>query len=167
MIRVAMTSKLSQKQNDAITYFNLAIILSTGNLTKTFTGAFFSNMVTLMFVKFKQNLSEQNQDILERRFYRKKYGKKRKMLMYGRYLQKTKRFSHAISPHSSFNLFKNVCERSWRQLCPITRKKDLISMYRGTLVSAFVNILVYFNRLVTNFKPNDRLIFLKEFKFFS
>ena len=78
------------------------------------------------------------------------------MLMYGRYLQKTKRFSHAISPHSSFNLFKNVCERLQRQLCPITRKKDLISMYRGTLVSAFVNILVYFNRLVTNFKPNDR-----------
>ena len=28
-------------------------------------------------------------------------------------------------------------------------------MYRGTLVSSFVNILVYFNKLVTNFKPND------------
>ena len=29
-------------------------------------------------------------------------------------------------------------------------------MYRGTLVSSFVNILVYFNKLVTNFKLNDR-----------
>ena len=29
-------------------------------------------------------------------------------------LRKTKRFWHAISPHNGFNLFKNVCERSWR-----------------------------------------------------
>ena len=40
--------------------------------------------------------------------------KKRKLLMFGRYLKKTKRFWHAISLHSSFNLFKNVCEISWR-----------------------------------------------------
>ena len=32
------------------------MILGTGNLTKSFTGAFFSNTVALMFVKFKQNL---------------------------------------------------------------------------------------------------------------
>ena len=30
---------------------------------------------------------------------------------------------------------------------PIGRKKDLISTYRGTPVGAFVNILVYFNKL--------------------
>ena len=56
MIRVAMTSKLSQQRNDAITYFTSAIILGIGNLTKSFTGAFFSNTVASMFVKFKQNL---------------------------------------------------------------------------------------------------------------
>ena len=33
---------------------------------------------------------------------------------------------------------------------PIGRKKDLISMFRGT-VGAFVNILVYFNKLANNF----------------
>ena len=40
--------------------------------------------------------------------------KKRKILMFGRYLKKTKHFWHVISHHTSFNLFKNVCERSWR-----------------------------------------------------
>ena len=34
---------------------------------------------------------------------------------------------------------------------PIGRKKDLISMYRGTPVGAFANILVYFNKLANNF----------------
>ena len=29
-------------------------------------------------------------------------------------------------------------------LCPIARKKDLISLYRGALDSGFVNISVYF-----------------------
>ena len=51
-----MTSELSQQRNDAITYFTSAIILGIGNLTKSFTGAFFSNTVASMFVKFKQNL---------------------------------------------------------------------------------------------------------------
>ena len=51
-----MTSELSQQRNDAITYFTSAIILDIGNLSKSFTGAFFSNTVASMFVKFKQNL---------------------------------------------------------------------------------------------------------------
>ena len=34
---------------------------------------------------------------------------------------------------------------------PIGRKKDLIRMYRGALVSGFVNVLVYFNKLACNF----------------
>ena len=34
---------------------------------------------------------------------------------------------------------------------PIARKKDLISMYRSALVSGFVNILVFFNKLANNF----------------
>ena len=71
--------------------------------------------------------------------------------MFGRYLYKTKRFRQAILPHSSFNLFKNVCERSWRQLQPIARKKDLITRYQNDLVSGFVNILVFFNKLANNF----------------
>ena len=58
----------------------------------------------------------------------------------------------------------NVGERSRRQLCPIAKKKDLISMYQGTLVNCFVNILVYFNKLATNFKPNNR--FFKRIQIF-
>ena len=42
------------------------------------------------------------------------------------------------------------------------RKKDLISMYRDTLVSGFVNISVYVNKLANNFKPLDR--FFKRIK---
>ena len=57
--------------------------------------------------------------------------------MFGCYLKKMKRFLHAISPHSSFNLFKNVCERPWRYLQPIVRKKDLTGMFRGAFVSGF------------------------------
>ena len=44
----------------------------------------------------------------------------------------------------------------------IARKKDLISMYRGALVSGFVNIPVYFNKSANNFKPLDR--FFKRIK---
>ena len=43
-----------------------------------------------------------------------------------------------LSPHSSFNLQ------------PIARKKGLISMHRSALVSSFVNILVFFNKLANN-----------------
>ena len=35
-------------------------------------------------------------------------------------------------------------------------------MYRGALVSGFVNISVYFNKLANNFKPLDR--FFKRIK---
>ena len=38
----------------------------------------------------------------------------------------------------------------------IARKKDLISMYQGALVSRLVNISVYFTKLANNFQPNDR-----------
>ena len=57
-------------------------------------------------------------------------------------------FDYAISPRDRFNLVKGVCERS----CRLLEKKDLISMHRGALVSGFVNILVYFNKLANNFK---------------
>ena len=43
-----------------------------------------------------------------------------------------------------------------RKICPIARKKDLISMYRGALDSGFVNISIYLNKLANNFKPKDR-----------
>ena len=51
----------------------------------------------------------------------------------------------------SFNLLKNMCERSWRQLQPIAGKKVMIRMYQGTIVSGSVNISVYFNKLANNF----------------
>ena len=37
-------------------------------------------------------------------------------------------------------------------------------MYQGALVSGFVNISVYFNKLANNFKPLDR--FLKKFEIY-
>ena len=43
-----------------------------------------------------------------------------------------------------------------RDTAPIARKKDLISMYQGALVSRLVNISVYFTKLANNFQPNDR-----------
>ena len=82
-------------------------------------------------------------------------------IMFGCYLQKTKRFLHVISSHSSFNLFKKVCERSWRQLQPIARKKDLISMYRGALVSGFCTFWPTLTNQRIIFKPLDR--FFKKF----
>ena len=36
----------------------------------------------------------------------------------------------------------------------IARQKDLISIYRGSLVSGFVTILVYFDKLANNFYRN-------------
>ena len=139
MIRVTMTSELSQQRNDAITYFTCSSISRHWEL-------FFQNRsreplppiaASGCSVKFKRNLLERYRDI-----YGQKQGKKWTILMFGCYLQKTKRFWHAFSPHSSFNLFKNVCERSWRQLQPISRKRDLINMNRGARVSGFVNVSV-------------------------
>ena len=57
-----------------------------------------------------------------------------------------------LTSRSSFNLFKDVFERSWRQLQLIARKKDFISMYRGAPVNGFANILVYFNKEANNFE---------------
>ena len=66
--------------------------------------------------------------------------------MFGRYLWKTKRFWNEISPHGSFNL---RLKRVWRAmeiaLADCYKKKNLISMFRGDLVSGFVNMLVYLN----------------------
>ena len=76
--------------------------------------------------------------------------------MFGRYLQKTKRFWHAISPHSCLNLFRNMCERSWRQIQPIARKMDLTGMYRGALDSGLKTF-----RSTFNLQTNQRIIFLK------
>ena len=65
-------------------------------------------------------------------------------------------FTCNFTAYSSFNLFKNVCGRSWRLLQPIARKRDLFSMYRGALVKGFVKISVYFNKSANNFEPHDR-----------
>ena len=45
----------------------------------------------------------------------------------------------------------SVLNRSWRYLQPIARKKGLISMYQGALLSGNVNISVYFNKLANSF----------------
>ena len=37
----------------------------------------------------------------------------------------------------------------------LLEKKDLISIYRGALARRFVNMLVYLNKYVNNFKPLD------------
>ena len=50
------------------------------------------------------------------------------------------------------SIFLKACVKDHgRLLQPIARKKGLISMYRSALVSGFVNILVYFNKLANNF----------------
>ena len=115
-------------------------------LSKSFTGAFSYNSrldVREVSVKSVRALS---------RYFGKKFFMVRNTVKnWQSWCLTAKRFWHAISPHSSFNIFKNVCERSWRYFLPIARKKDLISMYRGALVSGNVNISVYFNKLANNF----------------
>ena len=85
------------------------------NLTKLFIGAFFSNTVASMFMKFKQNLKSVieifwNEVFIIRNTVRK--GKSWFLAVICR--KRTRGFWPAILPHSSFNLFKNMCERSWR-----------------------------------------------------
>ena len=57
---------------------------------------------------------------------------------------------HLILTVVSIFLKTCVSERPWRELQLIARKKDLIRMYRGALVSGCENILVYFNKLVVS-----------------
>ena len=54
-------------------------------------------------------------------------------------------------------IYLKTCVKDRRDSsAPIARKKDLISMYQGALVSRLVNISVYFTKLANNFQPNDR-----------
>ena len=156
MIRVAMTSELSQQRNDAITYFTSAIILGIGNLTKSFTGAFFSNTVASMFVKFKQNLKSVIEIFWNEVFIIRNTVRKGKSWCLAVICRKRSAFD------MQFNLivvliYLKTCVKDRRDSsAPIARKKDLISMYQGPLVSRLVNISVYFTKLANNFQPNDR-----------
>ena len=60
------------------------------------------------------------------------------------------------------SIFLKTCVKD-HGLQSVARKKDLISMYRGALVSGNVNISVYFNKLANNFKSFD--IFFSNFSF--
>ena len=67
----------------------------------------------------------------------------------GRYLWKRS----AIPTHSCFNLFlkkESVKDYGDSFSRLLVRKKDLISIYWGALVSGFANILVYFNKKIIN-----------------
>ena len=127
-----------------------------GNLTKSFTGAFFSNTVTSMFVKFKQNLIEIfcNEVFIIRNTVRT--GKSWFLAVICR-----KRSAFDLQFHLIVVLiFLKTCvkDRGDSSAWLLESKElDLISMYRDTLVSGFVNISVYFNKLANNFKPLDRL----------
>ena len=122
MIRVAMTLELSQPRNDATSYFTFSSIYRHWELFfQNRSRELFLSIATSIFLKFKRNLQERYRDIWGSSFYGQKYGKKWTILMFGRYLKKTKRFWHAISHHNSSSLFKNMCERSWRQLQHVLR----------------------------------------------
>ena len=59
----------------------------------------------------------------------------------------------AIPIHSCFNLFlkkESVKDHGDGFSRLLVRKKDLISIYWGALVSGFSNILVYFNKKIIN-----------------
>ena len=59
----------------------------------------------------------------------------------------------AIPTHSFFNLFlkkESVKDHGDSFSRLLVRKKDLISIYWGALVSGFSNILVYFNKKIIN-----------------
>ena len=65
MIRVAMTSELSQQRNDAITYFTCSNISRHWELFfQNRPRELFPPIAASMFVKFKGNLLERYQDIL-------------------------------------------------------------------------------------------------------
>ena len=59
-----------------------------------------------------------------------------------------------------------ICSDIWHKYhewyFKIATKKDFISMYHGALVSGFVNISVYFNKLVNNL--NHLIDFFKNIK---
>ena len=122
------------------------MILGTGNLTKSFTGAFFL---------------QYGRDILEKVFIIENTVRKGKSWCLAVICRKRSAFD--LQFHTSYSSFSHV----WKiveiaLLDCYNRKKDLISMYPGTLVSGFPNISVYFNKLANNFKPLDR--FLKRIK---
>ena len=107
MVSVTMTSELLQQQNDTITYFTCSPISRHWSSQE-----FFRPIVASMLVKFKQR--KRYRDILGWSVYGKEYGKKWRILMFGRYLKKTKRFWNTTLPHdSSLHLFKKECERLW------------------------------------------------------
>ena len=47
-------------------------------------------------------------------------------------------------------IFSDIWHKYHEWYFKIATKKDFISMYHGALVSGFVNISVYFNKLVNN-----------------
>ena len=56
MIRVAMTSELSEQQNDAITYFTCGSISRHSKLFFQSSQELFPPLAASLFVKFKRNL---------------------------------------------------------------------------------------------------------------
>ena len=145
MIRVAMTSELSYQRNDAITYFTCSSISRHWEL-------FFQNRLNWSFFlqqppRCSWSLSEICKSVIET-FWEE-------ILMVRNTVKNgqswwstvicTKRRAFDMQFHLIVvSILLKTCERSWRYLQPIARKKDLISMYRGALVSGNVNISVFF-----------------------
>ena len=63
------------------------------------------------------------------------------------------------------SIFLKTCVKDMimRWLRPIAREKDFISMYRGALVSGFVNLSVYFYKLLLDrfFKKINILLVIR------
>ena len=145
MIRFIMTPELSYLRNDAITYFTCSKIVH---------GSFFLQYPP----RLSWSLSEIYVSVIEI-FWNEvfmvwnvvKSGQswRSTVMEPGLYLWKRS----AIPTHSCFNLFlkkESVKDHGDSFSRLLVRKKDLISIYWGALVSGFSNILFYFNKKIIN-----------------
>ena len=145
MIRFIMTPELSYLRNDAITYFTCSKIVH---------GSFFLQYPP----RLSWSLSEIYVSVIEI-FWNEvfmvwnvvKSGQswRSTVMEPGLYLWKRS----AIPTHSCFNLFfkkESVKDHGDSFSWLLVRKKDLISIYWGALVSGFSNILFYFNKKIIN-----------------
>ena len=128
MNQIKMQWHRSLRSNEMTLLPNLlsAVFLGTGNCSfKSFTGAFSSNYffdVREVYAKSVRTLS---------RYFGIKF-----LWLAIRKNGQSRRSAFDMQFHLIVvSIFLKTCERSWtRQLQPIARKKDWISMYRGALV---------------------------------
>ena len=164
MIRVAMTSELSQQRNDAITYFTCSSISRHWELFfQNRSQTLFPKIVASMFVKFISGICKSVIEICRDEVFMVKKRKRSKMdnLDVQLFSLENEASWHAILPHSSFNLFKNVCETYGDSRQPADCQKEGFAVLQ-TFRSALANKPISFEPLDRFFKNlrDLRLTFL-------